>query len=87
METFLLSEQIACFHVNACNIWALHGYKCAIKITVFLDVRTYSLVDRQQMFCWNPLRPNNVQSFDVLLTVHLSIILVINQLNAQILVL
>ena len=29
----------------------------------------------------------NVKSFEVLLTVHLSIILVINQLNAQILVL
>jgi len=30
---------------------------------------------------------NNCKTFDVLLTVHLSIILVINQLNAQILVL
>jgi len=29
-----------------CKIWALHGYKCALKITVFLDVTTCSLVDR-----------------------------------------
>jgi len=41
---------------------------------------------KESEFCWY-LISKYITNFDALLTVHLSIILVINQLNAQILVL